>query len=533
VKHSIRQLETVPLTSAIEGQILSVLAIVLRPISEIYGEFWADILDMIQRFELQIAGDDIIFGLHARLRLLALLRKPQMQESNDDLLDAWTEKKGAIAGRLLEVVTILAGEIHCIHCPIGHLYVDSNLVHTDTSDESHQPRRIVNHLLNRELTAFSVNPEMGTEKLYPVLASESATLQETAYTMLHAHIPSTQEQISVDKALSTDYVPQLPQELLSLILTPPTIEFLAQSNFERTMPSALRSYLLSWRLTFDHWQNASYKVRADYVAALQEGTYVQDFLSFALNILITGRAKPIDASKFDIEHYTTGQAEHPETETHWLLIHLYYLSLRHLPLITKTWWRDTASRQLNIAVESWTEKHISPLIIACELTTISDWAPSQATAEQPMTIKVSVAAREITASIPIDEQTMTIAIHLPKSYPLARAEVTSVHRVGVAEKKWNFWLINTQGVINFSSGGAGEGNALVDGLLAWRKNVTAAMKGQAECAICYSVVSADRQLPSKKCQTCKNTFHGSCLFRWFKSSNSSSCPLCRNAFHYS
>ena len=376
---------------------------------------------------------------------------------------------------------------------------------------------------------MKVEPEM----VYPILACESAALQQAAFELLHNHIPSTQEQISVDKALSADFVPQLPQELLSLILTAPTLEFLAESNFERTIPSTLRSYLMSWKLTFDHWQNASYKVQTDYVAALQEGTYVQDFLNFTFNILINARTKAVDASKFDIENYTPGLEESPEKETHWLLIHLYYLCLRHLPSITKTWWRDDASRQLNLTVSSWTEKYISPLIIASELSTITSWGPAQTTADQPMTIKVSTSAREITASIPVDEQTMTIAIHLPKSYPLARAEVTSVHRVAVPEKKWNFWLINAQGVINFSSGGAGEGNALIDGLMAWRKNVTAAMKGQTECAICYSVVGADRQLPSKKCQTCKNTFHSSCLFRWFKSSNSSSCPLCRNAFNYS
>lgn len=380
---------------------------------------------------------------------------------------------------------------------------------------------------------LSIAVEVEIEDLYPVLASESAALQTTAFELSHRHIPSVQEQISVDKALSKDFVAQLPQELLSLILTAPTVDDLAEINLERTMPSALRSYLLSWKLTFDHWQNASYKVQADYVTALQEGTYVQDLLSLALNVLVGTRTKPVDASKFKIETYTPNLEESPEKEAHWLFIHLYYLCLRYLPAVTKTWWRDTASRQLSITVESWTEKHFSPLIITSELATISDWAPSQATADQPITIKTSLPAREILASIPIDEQTMTIAIHLPKSYPLARAEVTSVHRVGVAEKKWNFWLINAQGVINFSSGGAGEGNAIIDGLMAWRKNVTATMKGQTECAICYSVVGADRQLPNKKCQTCKNTFHSACLFRWFKSSNSSSCPLCRNAFHYS
>lgn len=518
---------------AIKGQAMGVLAAALPPVSDIYGEFWVDILDVIQSSKLRDAKDDVLFEIYTSLRLLALLRRPQMQESNDDLLDAWKEKEHILTAKLLELLTLLSGKTNTNRYLTSRLYLDTDGMYIGYSDESHQVRRTVNLLFSREIMSLSTKDNVNTEVVYPVLASESAILQETAFNLLHILIPSKQEQISVDKALTTEYVAQLPQELLSLILTAPTMPFLAESNFERTIPSSLRSYLLSWKLIFDHWQNASYKVQADYVAAVQEGTYIQDFLTLALTILISGRPKPLDASKFDIETYNAGQAELPETETHWLFIHLYYLFLRYLPSLTKTWWRDTASRQLNIAVESWTENYISPLIIASELSTISSWGPSQANADQPMTIKVSLTAREITASIPIDEQSMTIAIHLPKSYPLARAEVTSVHRVGVAEKKWNFWLINTQGVINFSSGGAGEGNALIDGLLAWRKNVTAAMKGQAECAICYSVVSADRQLPSKKCQTCKNSFHSSCLFRWFKSSNSSSCPLCRNAFHYS
>lgn len=174
------------------------------------------------------------------------------------------------------------------------------------------------------------------------------------------------------------------------------------------------------------------------------------------------------------------------------------------------------------------------MIIASELRAVSEWAPSQSTADQPLFVKVSLSARELTASIPVDEQTMSIAISLPPSYPLSRATVNSQHRVAVDEKKWRGWLIATQGVINFSDGGngGGDGGPLIDGLLAWRRNVTATLKGQTECAICYSVVAADRQLPSKRCGTCRNCFHGSCLFRWFKSSNSSSCPLCRNAFNY-
>ena len=514
VKHVLEQLQDglIPVPG-FGGEIMKTLTAVLQAIREIYGSFWAEILDVVPQMWLQGTSDRHLYDIACSLRVLSLLKTADMQHANDDLLDAWTEKKATIAKGLVKLVVELQ----------------------DTADESHQPRQTANELLGRLLSWIAQDVDVEVKDLYSVLASESAALQQSAYELLHSHIPAAQEQVSLERALTKDYVAQLPQELLSLILAAPSMDTLAEHNFERTMPPTLRSYLLSWKLTFVHWQNASYKVQSDYAAALKEGTYLPSLLSFALNILITSRTRPIDCrpSKFDIETYYPGTSETPEHETHHLLIHLYYLSLRYLPSLSKEWWRDSASRALNIAAESWTQKYISPLIIASELSTMSAWGPSQATDDQPMTIKVSQSAREITASIPIDEQTMSISVRLPPAYPLQRAEVKSVHRVGVVEKKWNSWLINAQGVMNLSSGSVGEGSAIIDGLVAWRKNVSAAMKGQTECAICYSVVSGDRQLPSKRCSTCKNMFHSSCLFRWFRSSNSSSCPLCRNSFNYS
>lgn len=144
-------------------------------------------------------------------------------------------------------------------------------------------------------------------------------------------------------------------------------------------------------------------------------------------------------------------------------------------------------------------------------------------------MKVSRRAAEIIASVEVDEDSppTSVAIYLPSTYPLQQAVVEGRARVAVDEKKWRSWLLTIQGVIMFSNGN------LVDGLLAFRRNVQGALKGQSECAICYSVISANMQTPNKRCATCKNTFHSDCLFRWFKSSNASSCPLCRNNFPYS
>lgn len=489
------------------AEMLRSLAIILPSIKEIYGSFWANTLDSLRSEDGNDFSDANLPKIHGSLRLFSILKKPTMQEGNDDLLDAWTEQRSSIAAYEIQLL-------------LGLQYLE---------DHSHQPRRIVNELLCREISSLDYDLD-DPSALYPVLTSKSHSLQIAAFNLLHKHVPSRQEQKSLDKALTKDYQAQLPEELLSLVLTAPSMPELSESLFDRSMPSHLQSYLLSWLVIFDHWTGASNMLQMDYAKSLSEGTYLNDLLDMTFKILISSRSKPIDATKFSAETYVP-DTEPPERDTHWLLIHLYYLCLKCVPTQTKTWWRDSTSRQVNVAVATWTEKSLSRLIIDTELAAIREWAPSQQADEHPMTIKVSHSAHEITASIPVDEQTMVLAIRMPPSYPLARAEVEGVHRVGVPEKKWMSWIRNAQGQLTIAS--EGGGNALIDCLVAWRKNVTATMKGQSECAICYSVVGADRTLPSKVCKTCKNKFHGSCLFRWFSSSNSSSCPLCRNTFTYS
>jgi len=235
----------------------------------------------------------------------------------------------------------------------------------------------------------------------------------------------------------------------------------------------------------------------------------------------------VDASKIDIRSFEPGLADSPE-EIDSLLVHLYFLAAKFLPTLTKNWWIDSENR-VKGPVETWTQKYISPSIIEESLNDVSEWIKKQEQEdERPLVVKVSHRASELVASITVDEESppVAMAITLPPGYPLQPVVVTGRSRVLVDEKKWRSWLLTVQGVIMFSNGN------LVDGLLAFRNNVQGALKGHGECAICYSVISTDMQTPNKKCATCKNTFHSVCLFRWFKSSNQSTCPLCRNNFIY-
>jgi E3 ubiquitin-protein ligase listerin len=284
------------------------------------------------------------------------------------------------------------------------------------------------------------------------------------------------------------------------------------------------------------------KAKKDYAAHLKEGMYLTGLLDFTFDFLGHAKGKPVDPTKLEAD--IVGPFS-PKTNgltiltpdslgglkgTQWLLTHLYYLCLLHLPAQVKSWWLECRARQKSISVEQWTGKYISPLIISATLTNVADWSKEKDNWDEEnkaLTIKVSPQSSSISASYPIDESHISILITLPPTYPLHQATVTSLSRVAVSEKHWQSWLRTTQGVIAFSAG-----NPLVDGLIVWRKNVVGQLKGLSECYICYSIVGEEGKLPNKKCRVCKNGFHGGCLFKWFRTSGGATCPLCRNAFNY-
>lgn len=321
-------------------------------------------------------------------------------------------------------------------------------------------------------------------------------------------------------------------------------------NFRTEFPTSIRTYLLSWHLVYDSYSNASYKVRNDYSDLLKSEDHMGPLLAFIFDTLThAGNRRGI--SGFDasmIRSYDMWQAtdsESNERNLNWLLINLYYLCLKYTPNLAKSWWVDCKSKQTKLAVEALTTKTFSSLVIEETLDEVTKWAEEQEITddEKELLVKVSKRTREVFASYEVDDMTMKIVIRLPESYPLEGVKVDGVNRVAVSEKKWISWMMITQGVITFSvridltptrlhTLTFPQNGSITDGLSIFRKNVVGALKGQTECAICYSIISSDKKMPDKRCQTCKNLFHSSCLFKWFASSNQSTCPLCRNPFNY-
>jgi len=266
----------------------------------------------------------------------------------------------------------------------------------------------------------------------------------------------------------------------------------------------------------------------DYIEDIKDGGYLPELLDYMIEFLGHSKGKPIDASKLGDWH-KLGTWDCSLKTTQSLLVHLYYKSLLHMSSLAKAWWVDCRARLTKLTIESWTEKFISPKVIQDTLSAVASWSirqePSEPEAEK-LSIFIHNTAGEVTASYPIEDTSCSIRISLPRTFPLHQATVSSISRVALDEKKWQSWLLITQGIIAFNN------NDVIEGLITFRRNIVGALKGHTQCAICYSVVSENGRLPNRECRTCRGSFHAPCLFKWFQTGGKSTCPLCRSDFDY-
>lgn len=527
VKHLLTGLERTTSDQHIRSETFRALRTLAKAIHEVYGEHWTMMLEEITRFWSTISSDaskgidEDIPSLYATLQLYGTLTTlGKSQETNDDLADALAVSQESVTKGLIALL----------------------LRHQHVADQHNEPLRLINELTARFLETSSTQSKDDASIVFPLLIAPSAAIQRAALCTLRAHVHANQEQISFDAALEKKAA-HLPEELLSLMLEVPNVneDFMELDSEEPRLD--LQGYLFSWLLVFEHFNGASYQVKTDYISDLKSGDYIRPLLDLTYSILGLTKGRTVDVSGFDIAHYLPGSAATQRKDLQWLLTHLYYSALSHVPNITKAHYLSIKSRQTSLAVATWSSRYISPLVVNAALESVSTW--SKTAKDDPeyrdFEVKVSMRSREVNVSYVVDEQTMAIKVQLPESYPLEPVTVTGARAV-VEETRWTSWLRSCQGVITFSVShpltfvemitNTRQNGNLIDGLSQWRKNVIGALKGQTECAICYSIVSGDKSLPSKKCGTCKNSFHSSCLYKWFKTSNASTCPLCRNPFNY-
>lgn len=376
------------------------------------------------------------------------------------------------------------------------------------------------------------------EKLYVLLKSEFIDLQRIATKLLHKLILTNQQEFvieyqlrkkSIDETTNSDLdVAKLPSSLLSLMSVVPFEDYL---EFES--PSLTALYLWSWSLVFDHFEDITYSIRNEYTDQLKQLGSIEILLDFIFQQVDVSDDKLVGKllGNLTTPSFEAWIGESILTEMKLTLIQLYYLALEHFGSEASLWYNGIRDRQLKSKIEKFTTKYVSSILINQILDdvvkTVDAKKGGDGTDEQIMTLKVNKTTNEIRSIYAIDDQTMEMIVKIPELYPLHKVTVEGPLRLGVKENQWKAWLLASQRVISLTNGSISEAVEL------FNRNVNLHFSGFEDCAICYSILHQDHSLPSKNCPVCSNKFHAACLYKWFKSSGSSTCPLCRSTFNFS
>ncbi|KAH7090867.1 hypothetical protein BKA62DRAFT_745446 [Auriculariales sp. MPI-PUGE-AT-0066] len=404
------------------------------------------------------------------------------------------------------------------------------------SDRESAPLAIVKELLVTLATCHfltSASPIV-LQTVYPFLqqaASPATALVPVApdaegYSVEPSEPPSSSKASAPEERL--EIISQLPSELLALIQV--RLETELDDADENPNLLAVRPFLFipmmsdqSYRLlAFIHLQRQSVKVKSAFMDQLRDLDIIEEyFVPTILGLLGVGPTrKPIKLDMWAVDEFYLSLYESSQAlSAKVLAAHLYFRALATVPALIRAWFVKSKDRQLTATVSTFTSSIFSPSLIQTALDPVrSDATPSA----ENWSLRVPTTSTEAHLSYTVDEQSLEIALKLPLDWPLRGVDVREVRKVGgIPEQKWRAWVFGAQVV-------AGRGDVL-EALSVFKRNVEGHFEGQVECAICYCIISVtDRSMPTKPCRTCKNRFHASCLYKWFKTSHASSCPLCRS-----
>lgn len=475
-----------------------------------YGAFWEGLVKWLVR----VLGNavsrpwslEINSVLYVGLKLLAWLSTSY--ENNDDLSEYYLKSLQDIDSAVVTIFLLLADK--------------------DTSSQAITLSSLVAARLMRSVQRKDLVIAQRLE-LASVIATSQEHNQLTAFAALQDIVDEEREEMILSAALAKEYEEvsaTLPPELISVVLDFPIEDEDKLYDTPLILPVEQRGYCIAWTLLFRYFKNTPLRMRVKLVEELQDLGLVDTILGFVFSVLKLKDDKPADIAKLT---KVTLDTEYQDGKGELLsyAVHIYYLCLLHIPALVRAWWIECSDRTLSSAVELLTEKYFSMSLITNDIASIQGDNSKKVLSDDNLTIRVSNGGREIITIYEIDEQKMEMAIRLPANYPLRKVKVEGIQRIGVKDTQWRAWLLASQAVLTAQNG------SILDAISLFQRNVSLHFEGVADCAICFSILSVqDKSLPSKKCATCKNLFHASCLFKWFKSSSQSRCPLCRNSFAF-
>jgi hypothetical protein len=318
----------------------------------------------------------------------------------------------------------------------------------------------------------------------------------------------------------------IPDTLLSIASKSPKVDDQFKFVDNEVNSHKILGYLLSWIIILEHFNDATFELKSVYTTQFrQQNNLLNNFMILISNILNIGKNdQGFDISNWDVDEFDIETFEPNDISICVLSAHLYWKSLKNISSLVRMWWNELKNRQLSIAIEQYTKKYITPLLVSKEMESVIKTDRSQ---YENLVIKPNKSRNEIIAQyvIPSEESYLDIIIKIPPDYPLKQVVIEGGQKTGVQESRWRSWILSSSAVMVAQNGN------IMDSILVFYNNVKLHFEGVEECTICYSIIGViDRQLPNKRCRTCKNKFHAACLHKWFQTSNQATCPLCRSQF---
>ncbi|KAK2823506.1 hypothetical protein Q7C36_020106 [Tachysurus vachellii] len=382
--------------------------------------------------------------------------------------------------------------------------------------------------------------------LTPLLLFKSRPLQLAAYNILHKIMPSLPESDNENGSTKSDEEDEEEQSLSPpaavmsiLTATEELVENILGSvqvgEFAVVQPLSMEhccilGYLLAWKLLLVFFNASPSQLRVQYCLHLKKTRSLHKLLPHLFRLMPENPALPgqltetasRDPKSFFTESLSLSlhQKDSLQFEVPHLACSVYYSALKDLPAMVRLWWNSQEKRVVSI-VDKFTSKYVSSVLSAQEIASVQ----SSTQTFDSMTVKARTATREVIATYSVDDIFIELVIQLPQNYPLGSIIVESGRRVGVAVQQWRNWMLQLSTYLTHQNG------SIMEGLSLWKNNVDKRFEGVEDCMICFSVIhGSNYSLPKKGCRTCKKKFHSACLYKWFTSSNKSTCPLCRETF---
>lgn len=507
VKRLLNSVKEYPDNDSLVAEVFVLLQRLLPRIKDEYGSFWDDIIELAQKSLCASTTTNQSIPLqYTALKLLSWLTSNV--ESNDDLSEFWHNRLKATQ-RMLAETFVRAADVHHDNQAITLCtLISSRMLRTVPISEVDEESRL---------------------RLPALIATSPEHIQLSAYSMQQRIVEEDRDAMIMSCALTKEYeeVPAaLPAELLSIVLDCPLIDENDVYEVQNPLPTIKRGYCMAWTLIFRYFANSSLRMRVKLIEELHGLHLTESLLTFIFLVVHLEDDKPADISKLSRSSLAVDFLD-GSGELLAYASHLYFLALTHIPALVRQWWIDCKDRHLTTAVETFTEKYYSSSLIQRDVELLQSDQSKLLLKDDKLSVRVTNGGRDVFTMYEIDDQKMEMAIRLPPNFPLRRVTVEGLQRIGVKDAQWRAWLLASQAVLTAQNG------SILDAISLFQRNVSLHFEGVEDCNICFSILSVqDKSLPSKKCQTCKNLFHSSCLFKWFKSSSKSQCPLCRTSFAF-